>query len=49
MSKLYMFKLYPCGWGDTPEEAWEAMKENFYIEKELMPKKDAISVIDTEE
>ena len=34
MSKLYEFKVCPCGWGDSPEEAWESCKEAFNIDYE---------------
>lgn len=33
MSKLYDFTIGVCGWGESPEEAWEACKENFNIDK----------------
>lgn len=34
MSELYDFTVVMCGWGDSPEEAWEKCKENFDIDKD---------------
>lgn len=42
--KNFEFKLTLSGWGDTPEEAWENVQDNFYPEKEPMP--DEYDVID---
>ena len=37
MSKLYDFSVVICGWGDTPDEAWSNAKDNYDIDKELLP------------
>jgi len=42
MSKLYDFTVDMCGWGDTPEEAWENCKENFDIDKQELPEYEII-------
>ena len=42
MANLYQFKIKLVGWGDTPEEAWEAATENFSIEREALPKSKII-------
>lgn len=46
MSKLFEFTIKICGWGDTPNEAWEDAKESFDIVREEYPNEDCIEIID---
>lgn len=31
-----------CGWGDTPEEAWENCKDNFDIDEQNFPEYEIV-------
>lgn len=47
--RLYEFEIKVQGWGDSPEDAWEQVQENFYIEEQTMPEKHSIIESDEEE
>jgi len=49
MAKLYNFKLELAGWGENPEEAWDACKENFDIDREELPKSTVEEEMEDEE
>lgn len=40
--KLYEFTVTMCGWGNTPEEAWENCKDQYDIDKEELPNNEIL-------
>jgi len=49
MQKLYTFKVLICGYGDTPEEAWDRAVEQFSMEPGPTPDEGDYEITEEED